>query len=114
MPALIAAIEALLMMEPPPWSFMYRAARWRASNDPEKVHVHDAGEILKVVGKKALERTADPGVVEHDVQAAEALHGKVHQRLDLFDVADVSLFEHRGIAELRDERPSCILHRCLQ
>ena len=52
-------------------------------NDPEEVHVHDPGEVLEIVRQEALQRAADPGIVEHDVEAAKALDREVDQRLDL-------------------------------
>ena len=78
MPALMAAIDALLMIEPPPWSFMYRP-QLRADDHPEEVHVHDAGEVFEIVRQEPLQRAADPGVVEHDVEPAEALDREVDQ-----------------------------------
>ena len=72
-----------------------------ADDHAEEVHVHDAGEVLEVVGQEPLERAPDAGVVEHDVQAAEAVDREVHQGLHLLGVAHVRLLEGGGLADLR-------------
>ena len=102
-PALTAAMDALLMIEPPPLSFMYRAGALGADDDAEEVHAHDPGEVLEVVGQEPLERAADPGVVEHDVEAAEAVDGEVDQRLHLVRVADIGLLEGGRLADARGD-----------
>ena len=43
----------------------------------------------------------DPGVVEHDVEPAEARHGEVDERLHLVRVGDVGPPEGGGVTELR-------------
>ena len=104
-PALIAAMDALLMMQPPPLSFMYRAARWAPAMHPEEVHAHDAGEILEVVGQEPLERAPDPGVVEHDVEPTEAVDGEVDQCLHLIRIAHIGLVEGGRVADARRRPP---------
>ena len=99
-PALMAAMDALLMIEPPPWSFMYARRTLGSDNHPEEVHVHDPGEVLKVVRQEPLQRASDARVVEHDVQTAEAIDREVDQRLHLVRIAHVGLLEGRRFADL--------------
>jgi hypothetical protein len=91
-PALTAAMEALLMIDPPPRSL-------RADDHPEEVDVHDAREVLEVVRQEPFEIAADTGVVEHDVQAPEAVDGKVHQCLHLVRIAHIGLLEGGRITD---------------
>ncbi len=75
----------------------------RADDDTEQVDVHDPLEVLEVVGQESLESAPDPGVVEHDVQAAEAFDRDVDERLHLIGVAHVGPLEQRPLAQRRGD-----------
>ena len=70
-----------------------------AGDDAEEVDVHDAGEVGEVVWQESFELAADAGVVEHDVQTAEAVDGVVDQRLNLVCVAHIGLLEGDRFAD---------------
>ena len=80
------------------------AGALRADDDAEQVHRHHPVEVTQIVSQEPAERTGDAGVVEHDVQPAECLHGEVDQRLDLVDVGHVGPPEGHGIAQLGRQR----------
>ena len=92
-PASSPAVEAVLMIEPPPWAFMWRAARWRAEEHAEEVDVDDPAEVAEVVVEEARHGAGDPGVVRHHVEPAEPLDGEVDEGLHLVGVGDVGLVE---------------------
>ena len=74
-----------------------------SDDDAEEVHVHDAREVVEVVRQEPLERAADPGVVEHDVQSAEPIDGEVDERLNLVGVAHIRPLKGRCLTEFRGE-----------
>ena len=74
-----------------------------ADDHPEEVHVHDPREVLEVVRQEPLERAPDPGVVEHDVEAAEAVDGEVDQCLHLIRIAHIGLPEGGRITDGRGD-----------
>ena len=76
------------------------AGALRTDDHPEEIDVHDAGEVLEVVGQESLERAPNSGVVEHDVQAPELVDREVDQRLHLLGIAHVSPLEGGGLADL--------------
>ena len=76
----------------------------RADDDAEQVDVHDPLEVVEVVGQESLESAADPGVVEHDVQPAEAFDRDVDECLHLIGVAHVGSLERRPFAQRRGDR----------
>ena len=59
--------------------------------------------------QEPLERAADAGVVEHDVEAAEAVDRVVDQLLHLLGVAHVGALEGGGLAELTGELAAVLL-----
>ena len=60
----------------------------------EQIDRHDLVKIGEVVVEEAaVHRARHPGVVDHDVQAAEALDGRRHQPADLVDVGHVGVDE---------------------
>ena len=61
-------------------------------------------EVGEVVVEEAAARAADPGVVAHDVEPAEALDREVDGRLHLVGVGDVGLLERGRVAELGGQR----------
>ena len=75
----------------------------RAEDDTEQVDVHDPLEVVEIVGQESLESAADPGVVEHDVQPAEALDRDVDECLHLIGVAHVGSLERRPFAQRRGD-----------
>ena len=72
-----------------------------------------------------MDRTADTRIVEHHVQAAKTLDGKIHQFLYLTGIGDIRSLECRGRAEhgrerfallgvhVRDHHPGALLHEQL-
>ena len=50
-------------------------------------------------GRNRLSGLPIPGVVEHDVEAAETVDREVHERLHLLRIADVGLLEGGGLAD---------------
>ena len=111
-PALMPAVDDVLMIDPPPWAFMWRAARWAAEQDAEHVDVHHPGEVAQVVVQEAGHRAGDAGVVRHHVQPAEVLDGEVDERLHLVGVGDVGLLEGGGVAERGGQRLDRRRRRC--
>ena len=111
MPALMAAIEALLMMRAPAVILHVPRRALGADDHAEEVDAHDAGEVLEVVGQEPLERAPDPRVVEHDVQAAELVDGEVDQCLHLVRIADVGLLEGGGLTDARRRPPGPVPRR---
>ena len=100
------------MMTPPPVGLHVPRRPLGAGDDPEQVDPQDRREVLEVIGQEPLERAADPGVVEHDVQSAEVLDGVVHDRLDLVEVAHVGLVEGRAVAERLGHHAAPSRRRC--
>ena len=107
-PALIPPIDVVLTMAPPPCVGHVPGRALAADHHAEDVHGHDPVEVGEVVVEEALERTADAGVVAHDVQAAEALDREVDDGLDLVRVADVGLLERGRRPELLGERLAAV------
>ena len=103
-PALMPAVDEVLMIDPPPWSFMWRAARCAAEQHAEDVDVDHPVEVAEVVVQEAGHRAGDAGVVRHHVQPTEPLDGEVDQRLHLVGVGDVGLLERGGVAERGGQR----------
>src|SRR5262249_54893328 len=65
----------------------------------QHVDPHDPVEIGQVVVEQSAQRARYPGVVHHDVQAAEFLDGGSHHGPDLFGVGDVRPAEQCGGAQ---------------
>ena len=82
---------------------MYRAAALGSGDHAEEVDAHDAGEVLEIIGNESLQRAPDPRIVEHDVQAAKAIDGEVHQCLHLVRIAHVGLLEGSGLTDALGE-----------
>ena len=59
--------------------------------------------------RNRLERAADAGVVEHDVEPAELLDREVDGGLHLVGVGDVGRLERGRVAELRRERLAALV-----
>jgi hypothetical protein len=70
----------------------------------EDVDRHRALEVLEVVLEKALVRSADAGVVHHDVEPTQLFDREVHRTLDLVGVGDIRRLEGGGGAELGGHR----------
>ena len=63
-------------------------------------------EILKVVGQEpGLSGAADAGVVEHDVEAAEAVNREIYERLDLI-VTSLTSVCLKALPRRRCSRPA--------
>ena len=80
---------------------MCRAARCVPSMTPFRLTPITAVEVGEVVLDEAVELAADPGVVEHDVEAAELLDREVDRCLHVVGVAHVDPLERDRVAELR-------------
>ena len=111
-PASIPAVDDVLMIDPPPWAFMWRAARWRAEQDAEDVDVHHPAEVAQVVVQEAGHRAGHAGVVRHHVQPAEPLDREVDEGLHLVGVGDVGLLEGGDVAERGGHAPRRRRRRC--
>ena len=65
----------------------------RTDHDAVQVDGHDAIEVPQVVAHEPSEGGRDPGVVDHDVQGAEALDRDVHRSLDAAGVRHIRVAE---------------------
>ena len=63
MPALTAAMEALLMIEPPPWSFMYRAARREPTITPKRFTLMIREKSSRSSGRNRLSGLPTPALL---------------------------------------------------
>ena len=89
------------MIEPPPCSAMWRAARWLPTMTPKTFTRINASKSRRSSSRKRRRRARDPGVVAHDVQAAELLDREVDGAWTCVGVGDVGLLERDRVAELR-------------
>src|SRR5262245_36450638 len=62
-PALMAAIEALLMITPPPWSFMCRAARWVPAMTPNRFTSMMREKSVRSSGRNRLSGLPTPALL---------------------------------------------------
>ncbi len=82
------------MIEPPPCVPHVPRGVSRAGHHGPQVDRHDLVEVREVVVEQtAVHRARHPGVVDHDVQAAEPLDRRRHQAADLVEFGHVGLDE---------------------
>ena len=91
--------EVMLMMRPPsPWAIICLAAIWV----PKKALLRLMSRTLLVLLLGRVEHRGaglDAGVVDHDVEPAERLDGRVDEPLQVGDLADVGLDADGLVAE---------------
>ncbi len=103
-PASIPAVDDVLMIDPPPFAFMCRAARCAPSSTPSTLILTTRSKSLRSSCKKRVIALATPRVVEHHVQPAEPLDREIDESLDLIGVGHVGLLVRNGVAERGSQR----------
>ena len=104
--------DVMLMMRPPvPWAIMRFAASWVPKNALFKIDVEHL-LVLRLGRVEHRRARLDPGVVHHDVEAAELLHRGVDEALQVLDLAHVGV-DADGLAAQRDDLLFELLRRVL-
>ena len=91
----------LMMRPPPPWAIICLAASWVPKNALFRLMARTFSYWSSVVSRTEV-RVSIAGVVDHDVQPAEARDRRVDHPLQVLDLRDVRLHGDRHLPQAGD------------